>query len=67
MTTALLQRLAAISAVIVMMVGCSPETASENVAQPAATASQDSGFQTEVIAALEAAAVQGRPFDAVAP
>lgn len=56
MTTALLQRFAAISALIVIMIGCTPETTSENAVQPAATASQDSGSQTEVIAALEAAA-----------
>ena len=51
MTTILLQRFAAIGVLIAIVIGCTPETTSENAAQPAATASQDAASQTEVIAA----------------
>jgi aminopeptidase N len=61
MTTILLQRFAVISGLMVIMIGCTPETAPENAGQEAASLSQDAGPQSEVIVALEAAA-RGEPF-----
>ena len=49
-------------ALIAMVIGCTPETASENAGQQAASELQDTAPPAKVIAALEAAA-RGEPFE----
>ena len=62
MTTIPLQRIAVNAALAALLVGCTPETTSEEIAPDATTASQKVMPPPEVINALEAAA-RGEPFE----